>query len=337
MAAVVGAYNAPVQSFNGSYNADGVVDIGIANQIKPGGLSVNTFRARGNALFNQDLHVLGQLNGGHPTDTTSIIAIGGGNNNRVATIVTGDVTATLGGQAKSIGHASASGVLKNVCATENGTFVVCDGTGTGPIVPSNPKPDLVLVKLTYPDNGNFGVITTSISNAQTSNIDLMINYTVGTTKYFKQMTIVAGSTSASGDTPNAIAGIVKEVCVVTPAYQLNTIPDIYTCGTAQNASNTSNIIKTGYANTITGVNAVAQSGGQGIVSITIDTPAVQQVSVLVKWRSMVSANTNTYQASVVIPIGGTTASTAVTYGMSGTQTNACVNNGTVTIPPQFKC
>lgn len=98
------------------------------DQIKDGGLSVNTFFATQNAAFQQQTFLNSIVRGGSPSDTDSAIVIGDAS--APANIaVNGAVSAKAFLQSSSIANNDSSAL----CATATGALVTCD---TGPTAPA---------------------------------------------------------------------------------------------------------------------------------------------------------------------------------------------------------
>ncbi len=129
IAGVAGAYTPPSGSAFGA-NTDGPLTIGATNQDKAGGLWVKTFQARGDAYFNLDTYIQGDIIGKDLAgDGTTTVRIGG----QTADGVTRTVSAGVHGaisvngviQSNSLATGPGGG-KKPVCADANGTFFLCN-------------------------------------------------------------------------------------------------------------------------------------------------------------------------------------------------------------------
>lgn len=98
------------------------VDESAVGQLKPGGLSVDTFFANGEALFMQVLDLKGLVNGGTETDTNSTVAFGDGAN-QTNLDLTGKLRSNISFTSESLAH-SGSG-LEPICADTQGRLYLC--------------------------------------------------------------------------------------------------------------------------------------------------------------------------------------------------------------------
>jgi hypothetical protein len=131
LAGITNAYNSPSVAAPGSNTAE-PLDISAESQVKNSGLSVNTFVARGNALFSQKAIFNGLIRGGSPTDTNSTINIGGvsGGTYSVDVHATGTAKAITGFNASTLTHAYASD--QQICSDADGNIIICQN---GPYTP----------------------------------------------------------------------------------------------------------------------------------------------------------------------------------------------------------
>jgi hypothetical protein len=125
------AYYPPQGAPTGIGNRTKPFNVSAENQDRLGSLSVNTFRVRLDSLFNNDVYVLGQINGGYANDgstpalLTSQVTVGNVTN-PTAILVNGKIRAMTGGQSDTLKFPGSATDLKNVCATADGTYVLCN-------------------------------------------------------------------------------------------------------------------------------------------------------------------------------------------------------------------
>lgn len=134
IAGIAGAYTPPTSGAFGA-NTDGPLTIGANNQDKEGGLWVKTFQARGNAYFNLETYVQGDITGKEINgDGTSTVLLGGetvdGKQYTVSAGINGAVNVSGLIQSDSLATGPGGG-KKPVCADVNGTFFLCN-TATPP-------------------------------------------------------------------------------------------------------------------------------------------------------------------------------------------------------------
>jgi hypothetical protein len=114
------------------------------DQVKNGGLSVNTFLANENAQFKQETFLNGTVFGGSPGGVIFTVPIG--DSTAPANIaVNGNLSAVTLIQSTSVQNGNSS----NLCATTNGTIVLCSGTtstgGSGGTGGSSGTPSFVQI------------------------------------------------------------------------------------------------------------------------------------------------------------------------------------------------
>lgn len=120
-------FTSPIMSAPGK-NAAEPIDTSTNDQIKLGGLSVNAFVARNNAIFSWDRNRIdGLVRGGQPTDTTSTVNIGGGANQANLT-ATGNIRSKKM-QSGALAH-SQSGLMP-ICADASGNLSLCASVPSG--------------------------------------------------------------------------------------------------------------------------------------------------------------------------------------------------------------
>lgn len=103
------------------------VDQSAVGQLKPGGLSVDTFFANGEALFMQVLNLKGLVNGGTETDTNSTVAFGDGSY-QANLDLTGKLRSNLSFTSESLAHSGPG--LEPICADTQGHLYLCAGGST---------------------------------------------------------------------------------------------------------------------------------------------------------------------------------------------------------------
>lgn len=155
-----------------SNNTDGPLDISATDQIKNGGLSVNTFQSRTGSDFLQQTTFTGLVNGGTVAAGTSSIPFGT-SANKASIKETGNATIAGNYQSDSL---KTGGGVKPLCANATGTFYIC-GTTT---VPTNINPIYLYSNwLLTGSQGNVAVGAT-LSEATNSNVTVTLSAISGT-------------------------------------------------------------------------------------------------------------------------------------------------------------
>ena len=113
-------------------NTDSPLDISATDQVKDGGLSVNTFQSRTGSDFVQQTAFTGLVNGGTNTVTSSTIPFG---------TTAKKVSISQSGNTKIVGtyqsdSLKTGGGSKPLCASTDGTFYICGAAAA----PTNPNP-----------------------------------------------------------------------------------------------------------------------------------------------------------------------------------------------------
>lgn len=109
-------------------NTDAPLDISATDQVKNGGLAVDTFHSRTGSDFAQQTAFTGLVRGGTSTDTNSTIPFGT-SSKQVSVNNVGNTTVTGNYQSDSL---KTGGGSKPLCADNTGTFYIC-----GTTVPTN--------------------------------------------------------------------------------------------------------------------------------------------------------------------------------------------------------
>ena len=141
-------------------NTDGPLDISSTNQIKTGGLAVNTFQSRTGADFKQQSTFTGLVNGGTAAGTTSTITFGTtANKTSVSNIGNTAIVGSFQSDSLKTGGGS-----KPLCADANGVFYIC-GAGSG--APTNINPIYMRVAAILSETGEtlYGVTLSEPTNA----------------------------------------------------------------------------------------------------------------------------------------------------------------------------
>ena len=93
------------------------------NGVKNGGLSVDTFQARGDAWFDQDVFFGDLIRAGVATDTVPrTINFGNNSNHTVSVVNTGSLTVTSTITSASLQVSSGE---ESICADSSGTLILC--------------------------------------------------------------------------------------------------------------------------------------------------------------------------------------------------------------------
>jgi hypothetical protein len=198
LAGITNAYDAPSATPTGD-NTPGPLDISAENQLKDSGLSVNTFVARGNALFSQKAVFNGLIRGGSPTDVNSVINFGGtsgATTHSVEVQATGTVKATGILNATNLVHSNTDD--QQICSDVDGNIILCQYgpyvTGTSTIYAINgygysgngaSAPDTVLCNVR---------LTVASANNETFDLKYTYDYLTGVTTAGCLVTVPAGST-----------------------------------------------------------------------------------------------------------------------------------------------
>ncbi len=110
-----------------SNNTDGPLNDSATDQVKTGGLSVNTFDAASNAYFNQNAIFTGSIFGGTPNNGTAPVNFGNPADtaNPVNVSIAGTDTVVGTYQSDTL---KTGGGIKPVCADQDGEFYICGTT-----------------------------------------------------------------------------------------------------------------------------------------------------------------------------------------------------------------
>jgi hypothetical protein len=155
-----------------SNNTDGPLDISATDQIKNGGLSVNTFYSENGSDLKQQSSFAGLVNGGTASEGSSTIQFG---NSSDQTSVDLSGNASVKGTLQSDSLATPDGKTDTLCADANGNFYVCS---TGPTTPSQTPIYIepveedandVAVQISEPINQNLTATLEMIPGAVSSN------------------------------------------------------------------------------------------------------------------------------------------------------------------------
>ena len=156
VATVAGAYTPPSGAAF-ELNTSGPITIGVTNQDKAGGLWVKTFQARGDAYFNLDTYIQGDIIGKDLRgDGTTTVRIGGQTADGVIHTVSAGIhgAISVNGVIQSNSLATGpGGGKKPVCADANGTFFLCSST-TPPPTPTNTPPATSATVAFYVNGGD---------------------------------------------------------------------------------------------------------------------------------------------------------------------------------------
>ncbi len=184
IAGVAGAYTPPSGGAFGA-NTDGPLTISATNQDKAGGLWVKTFQARGDAFFNLETFIQGDILGKDLVgDGTTTVRFGGqagdGVQHTVNASVHGGINVNGVIQSNSLATGPGGG-KKPVCADANGTFFLCSST-TPPAPPATPPATSATVNF-YVDGsqqtGTFLMIQSN-SSGSTYILELSAGSNMGT-------------------------------------------------------------------------------------------------------------------------------------------------------------
>ncbi|HTH93121.1 MAG TPA: hypothetical protein VL576_01390 [Candidatus Paceibacterota bacterium] len=151
-------------------NTAGPLDISANNQVKNGGLAVNTFQSRTGSQFAQQTQFTGLVNGGTAGSTNSTITLG--NASDVTSInETGNVAVANYYQSDSL---KTGGGNKPICADSNGVFSLC---GTSGSTGGGTLPVYLRAEILTGNTGRFSVDTT-LSEPITSTVSATISATL---------------------------------------------------------------------------------------------------------------------------------------------------------------
>lgn len=151
-------------------NTEAPLDITGTDQVKNGGLSVNTFQSRSAADFAQQVTFKGLVNGGTVTKAASTISFGD-SSHKVSVNNTGNATVAGTLQSDSL---KTGGGNKPVCADADGTIYICGAAAA----PANTTP-IYLRALTESNNGYFAVA--QLSEPTNTNLVITIAASVPST------------------------------------------------------------------------------------------------------------------------------------------------------------
>jgi hypothetical protein len=158
IATMTHAYSIPLGSQAGAINTDMPINVGSADQVKSGGLTVGTFQAQGNSYFAQTVLFNGLIRGGS-TAAAKPVAFGGPAN-KVDVLFTGGVAIDGTYQSDTL---KTGGGKKPLCADGNGTLYICGATPPTP--PSPPANIIAYGAIQQFQSGPFvvGRLTQSVS------------------------------------------------------------------------------------------------------------------------------------------------------------------------------
>ncbi|MDB5188781.1 MAG: hypothetical protein JWM92_379 [Candidatus Nomurabacteria bacterium] len=193
-----GTFTAPSASAPSS-NVDVPLHTG-PDQVKDGGLSVNTFTAWQNAQFKQQLFLNGIVFGGTPTNSGTTSTVVMGDTTTPANLsVNGGVSASAFITSASVANSSSL----NVCANSTGTLVTCTGQSANTTPPS-------LTQVVY---------TSSSTTSQTFEIGTSIQ--AGDIFTLEVYSHPVSVTAASGDVPEMIVQRLMSAINFTTPTQWN--------------------------------------------------------------------------------------------------------------------